>query len=65
VTLQQPKVEKLIAESGPGPYNQNKYKQLCEAFYMVRRALCVLLVFFLCATVRAGSAAIGVPVLCC
>jgi hypothetical protein len=34
----QPEVEKLIAESGPGPYNQNKYKQLCEAFYMVRAA---------------------------
>lgn len=31
----QPDVEKLIAESGPGPYNQKTYKQLCEAFYMI------------------------------
>eukprot|EP00882_Tetradesmus_deserticola_P004011 GHRQ01004238.1.p1 GENE.GHRQ01004238.1~~GHRQ01004238.1.p1 ORF type:complete len:666 (+),score=115.43 GHRQ01004238.1:226-2223(+) len=31
----QPQVEQLIAESGRGPYNQNTYKQLCEAFYMI------------------------------
>jgi hypothetical protein len=42
----QPEVEKLIAESGPGPYNQNKYKQLCEAFYMVREVCGLLLLLF-------------------
>jgi hypothetical protein len=38
----QPEVEQLISETGPGPYNQNKYKQLCEAFYMVRGSSLVL-----------------------